>query len=111
MAGFTLSPARAILTALTFSWVIGMPPAVAETVLRIANLAEPETLDPHRVTTPFQENITRNLFEGLVVLAWISQTLFGASGRRIRERYCHSNFSLILERADADRVYAAPVRI
>jgi oligopeptide transport system substrate-binding protein len=68
MAGFTLSPARAILTALTFSWVIGMPSAVAETVLRIANLAEPETLDPHRVTTPFEENITRNLFEGLVVL-------------------------------------------
>ena len=28
-----------------------------------------------------------------------------------RKILCHSNFSLILERADADRVYAAPVRI
>ena len=45
-----------------------MPPAVAETVLRIANLAEPETLDPHKVVTNVQINITRNLFEGLVVL-------------------------------------------
>ena len=28
-----------------------------------------------------------------------------------RKILCHNNFSLILERADADRVYAAPVRI
>jgi ABC-type oligopeptide transport system substrate-binding subunit len=46
----------------------GAPPAVAETVLRITNLAEPETLDPHKTTLQQQINITRNLFEGLVVL-------------------------------------------
>ena len=69
MAGFTLSHGRAILTALTFSWVMGMPPAVAETVLRIANLAEPESLDPARMGTPYAASrVSLNLFEGLVVL-------------------------------------------
>jgi oligopeptide transport system substrate-binding protein len=43
-------------------------PAVAETVLRIANLAELETLDPHKVVATMAIHITRNLFEGLVVL-------------------------------------------
>ena len=37
-------------------------------MLRIANLAEPESLDPHKTTMLEQINITRNLFEGLVVL-------------------------------------------
>jgi oligopeptide transport system substrate-binding protein len=64
----SLSRACSIFVALTLASLIGVPPAVAETVLRIANLAEPESLDPHKVTTNFQENITRNLFEGLVVL-------------------------------------------
>jgi oligopeptide transport system substrate-binding protein len=31
-------------------------------------LAEPETLDPHKTVMPKQINITRNLFEGFVVL-------------------------------------------
>jgi hypothetical protein len=47
MAGIMLSRARAILAALTFACYVAVPPAVAETVLRIANLAEPESLDPH----------------------------------------------------------------
>jgi ABC-type oligopeptide transport system substrate-binding subunit len=68
MAGLMLSRAGAILTALTFGWVVGAPPAVAETVLRIANLAEVEALDPHKTTANPQIHITRNLFEGLVVL-------------------------------------------
>jgi ABC-type oligopeptide transport system substrate-binding subunit len=49
--------------------VLANGPAKAQTdVLRIANLAEPESLDPHKVMTNTQESITRNLFEGLVVL-------------------------------------------
>jgi oligopeptide transport system substrate-binding protein len=43
-------------------------PAAAEKVLRMANMAEPETLDPHRTSTTVESNILRNLFEGLVVL-------------------------------------------
>jgi ABC-type oligopeptide transport system substrate-binding subunit len=62
------SCARGILAALVLTCLIGVPPAVAETVLRIANLAEPESLDPHKAVMQVQVNITRNLFEGLVVL-------------------------------------------
>src|SRR5215471_5915900 len=43
-------------------------PAAAEKVLRIANMAEPETLDPHRTSTVPESNILRNVFEGLMVL-------------------------------------------
>jgi oligopeptide transport system substrate-binding protein len=43
-------------------------PAAAEKVLRIANLEEPETLDPHKTSTVGESNILRNLFEGLMVL-------------------------------------------
>ena len=42
-------------------------PALAEKVLRIANMGEPETLDPHKTSTVVEANILRNLFEGLVV--------------------------------------------
>jgi ABC-type oligopeptide transport system substrate-binding subunit len=45
----------------------GAPPAAAETVLRIANLAEPDSLDPHKTQLAPELNITPNLFEGLVV--------------------------------------------
>jgi ABC-type oligopeptide transport system substrate-binding subunit len=43
-------------------------PAAAEKVLRIANLGDPETLDPHKTSTTLESNILRNLFEGLMVL-------------------------------------------
>jgi oligopeptide transport system substrate-binding protein len=43
-------------------------PAAAEKVLRIANMAEPGTLDPHKSSTVDEFNILRNLFEGLMVL-------------------------------------------
>src|SRR5258708_1771235 len=43
-------------------------PAAAEKVLRIANMAEPETLDPHKSSTVPEHNILLNLFEGLMVL-------------------------------------------
>ena len=43
-------------------------PAAAEKVLRIANMGEPETLDPHKTSTTIEANILRNLFEGLMVL-------------------------------------------
>src|SRR6266481_2879105 len=41
--------------------------AGAEKVLRIANMGEPETLDPHKTSTTVEFNILCNLFEGLVV--------------------------------------------
>ena len=68
MARLSRSCACSIFAALTLACLIGVPPAVGETVLRIANLAEPETLDPHKVVANTEINITRNLFEGLVVL-------------------------------------------
>jgi oligopeptide transport system substrate-binding protein len=68
MASFSRSCACSIFAALTLACLIGVPPAVAETVLHIANLAEPETLDLHKTTLQEQINIIRNLFEGLVVL-------------------------------------------
>jgi oligopeptide transport system substrate-binding protein len=43
-------------------------PAAAEKVLRVANMAEPETLDPHKTSSVGESNILRNLFEGLMVL-------------------------------------------
>jgi ABC-type oligopeptide transport system substrate-binding subunit len=68
MARFSCSFALGISAALVLASVVGVPPAVAETVLRIANLAEPATLDPHKTETYAEINIIRNLFEGLVVL-------------------------------------------
>jgi len=69
MVGFPLSRACGILAAaLMLACSIVVPPAFAETVLRIANLEEPEALDPHKTTLQAQINIMRNLFEGLVVL-------------------------------------------
>jgi oligopeptide transport system substrate-binding protein len=44
------------------------PAAAAGKVLRMANMGEPETLDPHKSSTVLESNILRNLFEGLVVL-------------------------------------------
>ena len=70
MADHTLSHARGILAAalMTLACAVAVPPAVAETVLHIANIAEPDTLDPHKTSKPQTINITHNLFEGLVVL-------------------------------------------
>jgi oligopeptide transport system substrate-binding protein len=68
MARYSRYCACSIFAVLMFACLAGAPPAVAETVLRIAHLAEPETLDPHKTTLVREINITRNLFEGLVVL-------------------------------------------
>jgi oligopeptide transport system substrate-binding protein len=68
MTSLALTRACGILGAALTLCPVGVPPAVAETVLRIANLAELESLDPHKATTNSQIHVTRNLFEGLVVL-------------------------------------------
>jgi len=47
--------------------VLAAAPAVAETVLRRGNAAEPETLDPHRATGLPEAMIFYDLYEGLVV--------------------------------------------
>jgi ABC-type oligopeptide transport system substrate-binding subunit len=44
------------------------PAAAAEKVLRVANMGEPETLDPHKSSTTIESSILRQLFEGLMVL-------------------------------------------
>ena len=68
MARFSRCCACSIFAALVLAYLAGAPPAVAETVLRIANLAEPESLDPHKTVLQPEINIMGNLFEGLVVL-------------------------------------------
>jgi oligopeptide transport system substrate-binding protein len=68
MTSLSLTRACGILGDALTLCPVGVPPAVAETVLRIANLAELESLDPHKATTNSQIHVTRNLFEGLVVL-------------------------------------------
>jgi ABC-type oligopeptide transport system substrate-binding subunit len=68
MARFSRSCACGIFAALMVAAFVAVPPAVAETVLRIANLAEPESLDPHKVLSNPALRVSRNLFEGLVVL-------------------------------------------
>ena len=69
MTGFTLRRVSGIFAvALMLASLIGATtPAVAEKVLRIANMGEPETLDPHKTSVTYESNILRNLFEGLVV--------------------------------------------
>src|SRR5258708_35670588 len=61
--------AGVLAAAVTLAGPIGkITPAAAEKVLRIANMAEPETLDPHKSSTVPEHNILLNLFEGLMVL-------------------------------------------
>src|ERR1700756_4154249 len=68
MAMLTLCLAAArFAAALTLAGALAATPASAEKVLRIANMGEPETLDPHKTSTTAESNILRNLFEGLVV--------------------------------------------
>jgi ABC-type oligopeptide transport system substrate-binding subunit len=68
MTGFTLRRMSGILAAaLMLASLVGAP-AFAEKVLRIANMGEPETLDPHKTSTTIEHHILCNLFEGLVVL-------------------------------------------
>jgi ABC-type oligopeptide transport system substrate-binding subunit len=56
-----------LAAALMLASLVGAP-AFAEKVLRIANMGEPETLDPHKTSTTIEHHILCNLFEGLVVL-------------------------------------------
>jgi ABC-type oligopeptide transport system substrate-binding subunit len=68
MARFSRSCGCSILAALVLVCLIGVPPAVAERVLRIADMGEPETLDPHKAVLDADTHVLWNLFEGLVVL-------------------------------------------
>jgi oligopeptide transport system substrate-binding protein len=61
-AGGTLAAALALICLIDAT-----PPARAETVLRMANGGEPETLDPHKGAATYEFHILCNLFEGLVV--------------------------------------------
>jgi ABC-type oligopeptide transport system substrate-binding subunit len=68
MTAFRFVRGGALAAALALTCIIAaVPPARAETVLRMANLGEPETLDPHKASTTIEFNILCNLFEGLVV--------------------------------------------
>ncbi len=70
MAHSTIRRAAQVLAAavILVGPIAGITPAAAEKVLRVANLGEPETLDPHKTSTTIESNILRNLFEGLMVL-------------------------------------------
>jgi oligopeptide transport system substrate-binding protein len=69
MTGSTLRRVSGLLTAaLLLASLVGTPTsALAEKVLRIGNMGEPETLDPQKTSTTGESNVLRNLFEGLVV--------------------------------------------
>jgi oligopeptide transport system substrate-binding protein len=69
MTNFKRRHTRSIIAAavLLAVFVGGMVPAAAEKVLRIANMGEPESLDPHKTSTTGESRILRQLFEGLVV--------------------------------------------
>ena len=70
MAHSAIGRAAAILAAAVIlaGPICTSTPAAAEKVLRIANLSEPESLDPHKTSTVVEHNILDNLFEGLMVL-------------------------------------------
>jgi oligopeptide transport system substrate-binding protein len=69
MTGFALSRiCGAFAAALLLAGPVGSAaPAAAEKVLRIANMGEPESLDPHKTSTTGESRVLRQLFEGLVV--------------------------------------------
>ena len=69
MPGSTLRRLSGILAAalLLASLAGSATSALAEKVLRIANMGEPESLDPHKTSTTGESRILRQLFEGLVV--------------------------------------------
>src|SRR5437764_8388030 len=69
MSGSTLRRLSGTLAAalLLASLAGSATPATAEKVLRIANMGEPESLDPHKTSTTGESRILRQLFEGLVV--------------------------------------------
>jgi hypothetical protein len=56
MARFSRSCGCSILAALVLVCLIDVPPVAAESVLRIAHIAEPETLDPHKAVVSSQVN-------------------------------------------------------
>jgi oligopeptide transport system substrate-binding protein len=70
MAHLSIRRAAQVLAAaaIVAGSIDGVTPAAAEKVLRIANMGEPESLDPHNTSTVIEANILRNLFEGLLVL-------------------------------------------
>jgi ABC-type oligopeptide transport system substrate-binding subunit len=69
MTNFTLHRSAGLLAAVLMlaGALVTASAAAAEKVLRIANLGEPETLDPHKTSTTVEFNVLCNLFEGLVV--------------------------------------------
>jgi ABC-type oligopeptide transport system substrate-binding subunit len=83
MADWAIRRAAGVLAAaVILAGPIGIiTPAAAEKVLRIANMAEPETLDPHRTSTVPESNILRNLFEGLMVLDPSGNAALGVAER------------------------------
>jgi oligopeptide transport system substrate-binding protein len=71
MIAFSLPRRRGVLVAFAAAllnvacFASGAP--AAEKMLRIANMGEPESLDPQKVSTTGESRILRQLFEGLVV--------------------------------------------
>src|SRR5882724_10097356 len=84
MTGFALSHiCGAFAAALLLAGPVGgAAPAAAEKVLRIANMGEPESLDPHKTSTTGESRVLRQLFEGLVVQDPKGNVAPGAAERR-----------------------------
>lgn len=56
-------------------------PAAAERVLRIANMGEPQSLDPHKVAGTWENRIVGDMFMGLATEAADGSTIPGAAER------------------------------
>ena len=70
--------ARLRTAALAGAFILaGTLAAQAETVFHRGNGAEPETLDPHKLTGITEANITYDLFEGLVTMDPHGQEIAG----------------------------------
>ena len=83
MMSFHMKPLGALVgaTGLALALMLGggAVPAQAEKVLRIANMGEPNTLDPHVVSGVWENRILGNMFLGLVTEAANGSDMAGAA--------------------------------
>lgn len=64
-----------------FSAFVAWPALAEPTVLHRGNVAEPDTLDPQKAGTTYEQYITRDLFEGLVALDALGEPIPGMAER------------------------------
>jgi oligopeptide transport system substrate-binding protein len=78
LAGFARTTRRALAGAAIGTLLLGAT-AQAETVLRIGNVGEPETLDPHGAAGTWENRIIGDMFMGLTTEGPAAETVPGAA--------------------------------